>query len=136
MSPGLFPLSKYRSDGFLAQKASTGSIVSVPDKLLAISGLRGRTIADALSRVQTELEKACLSVDDLVQVQLFVRDLSKFRAYHFFFDFSHLDCFFVFFKSDGFQLLKKNFVPRGRILASKDLTSSRHCQTLLQVQRN
>ena len=56
------------------------SIVSVPGRFLAISGLSGSNggVGQALNLVQSQLENAKLQLDDVHSVQLFLRDFSLF----------------------------------------------------------
>lgn len=65
----------------MSAPVESGSIISVPSKLLVISGLHGeKGIVDALRRVESELNIAQLQLDDIIAVQLFLRDLTQFKA--------------------------------------------------------
>jgi len=53
------------------------SIVSRVNQALLISGLKGRNFVECGTLIEAELEKAQLGKENIVSVQLFLRDLRK-----------------------------------------------------------
>lgn len=64
----------------MSTRVKSGSIISVPSKLVVISGLNGERVRDALTRLKSELTNAALQLDDIISIQLFMRDLTKVNA--------------------------------------------------------
>ena len=69
-------MMKYRSQ-IIPQFTQAASIASKPNKALLISGLRGSNFEECGKVIEAELEKAQLGKDNIVSVQLFLRDLRK-----------------------------------------------------------
>ena len=74
-------IMKYRSFSPETEPPECGlkrpSIIS-RDRLLVVSGLTSRSFKEARSRIEDELQKANLSISDIIAVQLYLRDLSQF----------------------------------------------------------
>ncbi|CAG5094633.1 Oidioi.mRNA.OKI2018_I69.XSR.g13729.t1.cds [Oikopleura dioica] len=73
-------MRQYRSDAAAVPAVTEGKIIASDGRFVAISGLSSSTLAAALETVNCGLKARGLNRADIVQVQLFLRDLSQFNT--------------------------------------------------------